>query len=741
MYCLRYNLPMPTPANILKNTFGYDTFLPLQREVIENVLAGRDTLAIMPTGGGKSLCYQIPALLMDGLTLVVSPLIALMKDQVEQLRANGVPAVFLNSTLSPQAYQENMDWVREGSTKLLYVAPETLLTPRIFSLLSSLKLSLLTIDEAHCISEWGHDFRPEYRQLVSVRQRYPQAVCLALTATATPRVRGDIKNSLNFSQSNEFIASFNRENLFIEVVPKSDPTAQTTQFLKRFKDQSGIIYCFSRKQVDELSAYLASKGFSVRPYHAGLEDAERQANQEAFIRDDAQIIVATIAFGMGINKPNVRFVIHYDLPKSIENYYQEIGRAGRDGLPAHCLLLYSYSDVAKLNYFINQKEGEERRVASQHLDAIVRYAEDKTNCRRKPLLAYFGENHTADNCNNCDNCTTDPPTLTDITIPAQKFLSCVLRTGERFGAAHVTHVLLGSKAEKVISLGHEKLSTYGIGTELNQKQWMHLSRQLVQLGYLKQDVKFRTLSLTPSGVNALKKRSAILGQLQKAETPAARAKTRTTALEYNQALFDLLRQKRKELADESGVPPYVIFSDKTLVEMSAYYPQSPESLLNISGVGQIKLDKFGDAFLEIIRGFCRQHALTEQRKDAPRPKTDSGGRTAVIGEAYNAGESIQSLMERFQVRKGTIIQHLERYLADGNSLRSSSALKSLTSTSPEEQQAAAQAFDELGTAFLRPVFDKLGGTINYDELKILRLLYLCAQNQPKNQVPAVLSKP
>ena len=380
-------------SSILKNTFGYDTFRPLQREVIENVLAGRDTLAVMPTGGGKSLCYQIPALLFDGLTVVVSPLISLMKDQVEQLRAFGVPALFLNSSLSPQEYQENMEYVRRGEVKLLYVAPETLLTPRILSLLAELKVDCFTIDEAHCISEWGHDFRPEYRQLVEVRQRFPEAVCLALTATATSRVRQDIRTTLKFATTNEFVASFNRENLYIEVAPKRDPIAQTIQMLERYKDQSGIIYCFSRKQVDELAAYLASKGYSVRPYHAGLEDAERRSNQEAFIRDDAQIIVATIAFGMGINKPNVRFVIHYDLPKSIESYYQEIGRAGRDGLPAHCLLLYSYADVAKLNYFIDQKEGNERRVAMQHLDAIVRYAEDERTCRRKPLLNYFGESY------------------------------------------------------------------------------------------------------------------------------------------------------------------------------------------------------------------------------------------------------------------------------------------------------------------------------------------------------------
>jgi ATP-dependent DNA helicase RecQ len=715
---------MPNPASILKDTFGYDTFRPLQREVIENVLAGRDTLAIMPTGGGKSLCYQIPALILDGLTVVVSPLISLMKDQVEQLQANGVPAVFLNSSLSPEAYQENIDWVRDGSAKLLYVAPETLLTERIFTLLSTLQPALLTIDEAHCISEWGHDFRPEYRQLVEVRRRYPQAVCLALTATATPRVRQDITRSLGFSEANEFVASFNRENLYIEVAPKRDATIQTLRFLERFKDQSGIIYCFSRKQVDELAAYLASKGFSVRPYHAGLEDDERRRNQEAFIRDDAQIIVATIAFGMGINKPNVRFVVHYDLPKSIEGYYQEIGRAGRDGLPAQCLLLYTYADASKIKYFIDQKEGEERRVASQHLDAIVRYAEDERNCRRKPLLSYFGETYTASNCQNCDNCTSAPAPLENITIPAQKFLSCVKRTGERFGAGYVADVLRGSKADKVIRNRHDKVSTYGIGEELTQKQWMHLARQLVQMGYLTQDGEFRTLSLTPLAMEALKNRAKVMGQLQEVEARPTNAKARKTELEYNHALFALVRQKRKELADAAGVPPYVIFSDKTLVEMAAYYPQSLDSLLAISGVGQVKLNQYGEAFLEIIRGYCRKKGIAEKQKESRREKSDSNRRYVIVGEAYNAGEEIESLRERYHVTVGTILDHLARYAAAGNRLRGGSDLQSLTSTSPDQQQAAMQAFDELGTAFLKPIFDRLGEAVTYDELRILRLMYL-----------------
>ena len=731
---------MPTPASVLKETFGYDTFRPHQLEVIESVLAKRDALAVMPTGGGKSLCYQIPALIFDGLTVVVSPLIALMKDQVEQMHAAGVPALFLNSTLSAEAYQENMNYVKRGETRLLYLAPETLLTPRILQLLLEVKVDCFTIDEAHCISEWGHDFRPEYRQLADVRRRFPNAVCLALTATATPRVRQDIKRSLGFPQANEFVASFNRENLYIEVTPKRDPAIQTLRFLERFKDQSGIIYCFSRKQVDELAEYLSRKGHSVRPYHAGLDDDARRRNQEDFIRDNVQIIVATIAFGMGINKPNVRFVVHYDLPKSVEGYYQEIGRAGRDGLPAHCLLLYSYGDAAKLKFFIEQKEGEERRVAVQHLDAIVKYAEDEVNCRRKPLLTYFGEPYTVSKCDNCDNCNAEAPMLEEITIPAQKFLSCVKRTGERFGAGHVVDVLLGSKNEKVLRFEHEKLSTYGIGRELNQKQWMHLSRQLAQMGYLNQDGEFRTLSLTKKALDALRDRTKIFGQLQEVEERAPKQANKNE-LEYNHALFALLREKRKQLADAAGVPPYVIFSDRTLVEMAAYFPQSLQSMLNINGVGKVKLDQYGETFVALIKDYCKKHKIAEKAKDSVREKgvrskpkpsargsaTDEaevGMRATLIAESYNAGESVGSLMERYRVTVNTILGHLTEYAAAGNSLRSGSDLQAYTSTSPDAQQAAMEAFDELGAAYLKPVFEKLEGKVNYDELKILRLMYL-----------------
>lgn len=729
---------MLTPATILKETFGYDTFRPLQAEVIDNIQARRDTLAVMPTGGGKSLCYQIPSLLFEGLTVVVSPLIALMKDQVEQLRAFGVPSLFLNSTLSPQEYQENMDYVRRAEVKLLYVAPETLLTARILSLLDSVQVDCLTIDEAHCISEWGHDFRPEYRQLVEVRKRYPKAVCLALTATATSRVRQDIRTTLKFSTTNEFIASFNRENLYIEVLPKRDAYAQTIELLERYKDQSGIVYCFSRKQVDELSAYLKMRGYSARPYHAGLEDAERKRNQEAFIRDDAQIMVATIAFGMGINKPNVRFVIHFDLPKSIEGYYQEIGRAGRDGLPAHCVLFYSYADVAKINYFIDQKQGSERRVAIEHLNSIVRYAEDERTCRRKPLLNYFGESYEAENCSACDNCTSAPTPLTDITIYAQKFLSCVKRADEKFGAGHIVDILLGSRNEKVLRWEHDKLSTYGIGAELTKKQWMHIARQLLSMGYLKQEGEYHTLSITARALEALRKRKAIFGVVQEAERVKKQGNTKTE-VEYNHALFALLRQKRKAMADEIGVPPYVIFSDRTLVEMAAYYPQSVSSLLKIAGVGQAKLRQYGETFLEVIKSYCERHGLKEKfdhRKasnTSPKKKPTGGvatlpPRTMIIAEAFNSGDTVQTLMERHQVTRGTIIEHLTQYAMTGHQLHNKRELESLSSVAPNQQQVAFAAFDELGPGLLKPVFDKLNGQLNYNELKLLRLSYLVAKH-------------
>jgi ATP-dependent DNA helicase RecQ len=723
-----------SPQAILRSTFGYEQFKPLQLEVIQNVLKKRDTLAVMPTGGGKSLCYQIPALLFPGLTVVVSPLISLMKDQVEQLKQSGVPALFLNSTLSHEEYQANMNRVRSGEIKLLYVAPETLLTPRLFNLIASLPLDCLTIDEAHCISEWGHDFRPEYRQIIEVRKRFPEAVCLALTATATSRVRADIKTSLRFKTGSEFVASFNRQNLHLEIAPKTDPASQTLDLLKRFPNQSGIIYCFSRKQVDELAAFLTAKGFSVRPYHAGLDDSLRKQNQELFIRDDVQVIVATIAFGMGINKPNVRFIIHYDLPKSIEGYYQEIGRAGRDGLPAHCLLLYSYSDVRKLRYFIDQKEEKERQAAYQHLNALIHYAESDV-CRRVPLLGYFEERYTSENCGMCDNCLKSTGEQVDITIPAQKFLSCVKRSGERFAATHITHILTGIENEKVLKYGHQALSTFGIGKDLTRKQWLHIAQQLVQKGLLDQSQDmYRTLSLTPAAYESLKNRQTIMGLLQH---PGAASETgKAGGLDHDAELFGLLRQKRKELADEARVPPYVIFSDRSLVEMAAYYPMSPASLLNINGVGRVKLERYGEIFLQIIREYCQVHQLNEKVKIGHRTgssiktgpkKTKMNPRNVLVGEAFNNGCSITGLVEQFNVQQGTILNYLAKYHQGGNLLRGGTDFLSLLDIPIEKQEEALGAFESFGAEYLKPVFDHLNGQVSYDDLKILRLHYLSQQ--------------
>ncbi|MCF8143522.1 MAG: DNA helicase RecQ [Deltaproteobacteria bacterium] len=597
------------PHHILKEVFGYDAFRPLQAEVIENVLSRRDTLVIMPTGGGKSLCYQIPALIFPGLTIVVSPLISLMKDQVEQLDQAGAPAAFLNSSLTTGQFRHNVQAVKEGTVKLLYMAPEALLRPGMLTLLSSLRVDCLTIDEAHCISEWGHDFRPEYRQLAGVRGRFPGAVCTALTATATPRVREDIKASLGFRDANEFVGSFNRENLFIRVDHKIDPFAQTVAFIQEFPDQSGIIYCFSRRQVDDLSTALHHRGYSVRPYHAGMSDADRNRNQELFIRDDVQIMAATIAFGMGIDKPNVRFVVHYDLPKNMEGYYQEIGRAGRDGLLSHCLLLFSYGDIQKVKHFIDQKPDHEQRIANIHLNAFLGFIETEA-CRRIPLLDYFGEAYPIKNCGACDNCLTDEKDLTDITIAAQKFLSCVKRTGERFGAGHIIDVLRGSQAKRVLGLRHHQLSTYGIGTEHSKKEWYYLSRQFIQKKLLNQDMEFGGLSLTENAWKVMKGREKVLGRLAEPrpdpEVQAAGA--------YDRALFDILRKERKRLADSANVPPYVIFPDRTLMEMATFFPQSEMRLMDIHGVGAAKQKTYGPLFLDMIRDYCKPRGIHETAK-------------------------------------------------------------------------------------------------------------------------------
>ncbi|MGE5789255.1 MAG: DNA helicase RecQ [Syntrophaceae bacterium] len=604
---------MAGAKSILKGVFGYDDFWPLQEAIIAHLLEKRNALVVLPTGGGKSLCYQIPALIYEGLSIVISPLISLMKNQVDELQECGVAAVYLNSTLKPDEYRRHVEKLKANKVKLLYLSPEALLSPRTLALLSTMKVDCMAIDEAHCISEWGHDFRPEYRQLGGLRNLFKDAVCVALTATATRRVRDDIKNSLQIGATEEFVGSFNRPNLFLEVEPKIAPLEQITEFLKPYRNESGIIYCFSRKQTDHLHAFLHEKGYSVRPYHAGLSDEVRTENQDLFVKDDIQIIVATIAFGMGINKPNVRFVIHHDLPKSLETYYQEIGRAGRDGLPARCLMLFGYGDVRNVRYFIQQKTGQEQVIANVLLDTILGYAETEL-CRRVPLLEYFGEKPDRAACGMCDNCKIEKRDLSDITIPAQMFLSCVKRTGECFGAGHVVDILRGSKSIKVLQHEHDRLSTYGIGKAHSAKQWRHLARQFIRKGLVIQDLEHGSLKLTRKAWDVLRGEESVRGLLEK-EVAVLDSRAEITG-QYDPGLFELLRKKRKEIADRMNIPPYAVFHDRTLKEMATHLPQTKDDLSRIYGIGAAKLEKYGDVVLDIIRQHCRVHRIAE-RPDLP----------------------------------------------------------------------------------------------------------------------------
>ena len=501
---------LQTPLEVLKDVFGYEQFRQLQAEIINHILNRHDALIVLPTGGGKSLCYQLPALIFDGVTVVVSPLISLMQDQVMQLQQRDVRAAFLNSTLSNSEYVATMQRVKRGEVTLLYAAPETLMRPEILLMLDESNVACLAIDEAHCISQWGHDFRPEYRQLISVRERFANAVCLALTATATPRVQKDVKQSLKIQEHNEFIASFDRENLFIAVEPKVDLLNQMLEFLNAHRDESGIIYCQTREQVESLDRELVEHGIAALSYHAGLDSETRKQNQETFINGDTRVMVATIAFGMGIDKEDVRFVLHAGLPKEPESYYQEIGRAGRDGLQADCLLLFSYGDVDTIKYFIDQGASSEREGALQRLETLVNWA-TSTECRRKGLLAYFGDRYEKPNCGMCDNCRQTEIERADLTGPARKFLSCVIETKETFGVDHIINVLLGSKAKKVVKNRHHQLSTYGTGREYDKTQWKHLALQFLQHGLLNRDLQHGNLKLTNDGHAVLKGEMQFLG--------------------------------------------------------------------------------------------------------------------------------------------------------------------------------------------------------------------------------------
>src|SRR6266568_2661051 len=589
----------------LKKHFGYDEFRPLQREIIQDALAGRDVFVLMPTGGGKSLCFQLPALTRDGLTIVVSPLISLMKDQVDALQTSGIPATYLNSTVDREEAKARWRGLHRGDYRLLYVAPERLMLDTFLERALNWNIAQFAIDEAHCISEWGHDFRPEYRELKKLRKHFPDVPIMALTATATERVRADVIKELKLRDPRFYLASFNRSNLIYRVVPKTEPYEQLLAFIRSRPNDSGIIYCASRKSTESLARNLNEDGVSAKPYHAGLTTAERTKHQDAFLRDDVRVVTATIAFGMGINKPNVRFVVHYDLPKNLEGYYQETGRAGRDGLPSECLLLFSASDVAKQLHFIDEKSEKEARIARAQLQQMVHYAETR-ECRRATLLEYFGERFSQIPCDGCDNCLQPRETF-DGTVHAQKFLSCIYRIHARhgfgFGLNHVVDILRGADTEAIRQRRHNQLSTYGVGRDLKRDAWQAIGRELLRLGLVEcSPGKFATLSLTSAGREVLRNRTPITLTKQ-IDIATQREKPRAGAIECDELLFEQLRALRRKLADERDVPAYVIFSDVSLREMARNYPTTATEFRRIPGVGEQKLKDFAQPFLSEIKNY------------------------------------------------------------------------------------------------------------------------------------------
>jgi len=691
----------------------------MQEEIIAAILARKDTLVLMPTGGGKSLCYQLPALCFDGLTLVVSPLIALMKDQVDALKANGIAAEFINSSLPSREIDHVQTQAAGGLLKILYLAPERLALSRVRSLLRTLNVSLIAIDEAHCISEWGHDFRPDYRDLKVLRRDFPSAPIIALTATATEKVRADIVSELALPEIETFISSFNRPNLTYRVRPKRNAFYTLLRLLRRYDGEPAIIYRFSRKDTEELAARLIDEGLNALPYHAGLDGSLRKQTQERFNRDEVPIIVATIAFGMGIDKPDVRLVVHYDMPKTIEGYYQETGRSGRDALPSECVLFYSYSDKFKHDFFINKIEDDvQRENAEEKLRQVVQYGELQT-CRRRFLLEYFGEEWEGNSCGGCDVCLA-PKDEVDATEIAQKVISAVVRVGERFGASYVSEVLRGAKTQRVLHLGHDNLTVYGVVRDFDDFELKQIIGHLVARRLLQRDGTGRpTLSVTPAGWTFLKARETLTLPSPRSTAGQDEVRSRQEP-EYDRVLFSKLRLLRNRIAEEEDVPPFVIFGNAALQQMATYFPQRLESFARISGVGKAKLERFGERFLSAVRVYAHKNGLGE--RDIPRrgrrrrPVQRLGSTHEETKRLFLEGLSPEEIADRRQLSGQTIADHLESLVEAGDGLDLQHIMPP-----PDRIKRIEVAFQSSGDLKLSPVRELLGEDFSYEEIRMVRI--------------------
>ena len=690
----------------LKHFFGYDTFRPGQKKIIEAALQNKDLLTIMPTGGGKSLCFQLPALLRKGMTIVVSPLIALMRDQVDALQDNGINATYLNSTLEYEERRSRQIAILEDRIKLLYVAPERLLNERFGLFLDRVQkdvgISAIAIDEAHCVSEWGHDFRPEYSKLKLIRHRYPQIPLQALTATATKRVRQDIIGQLDLRSPDVHVASFDRSNIHYEVQPKDRNIYPKLLRAIRNESGAGIVYCLSRNRVEEVARRLQHDGIDALPYHAKLPVTERNSNQTSFLRDDVRVIVATIAFGMGINKPDVRFVFHYDLPRSLESFYQESGRAGRDGEPSKSTLFFSLGDRKKIEYLIQQKsDTNEQKIAQQQLRQVIDYAQGH-DCRRKIILRYFGERYQG-NCGKCDNCLNPKP-IEDWTVEAQKFLSCVARCQEKFGTNHIVDVLIGSRKQKIHQYGHHLLSTYGIGKGRTADEWKMLGRSLVHQGLVGQ---------TTDGYPVLKlnKRSWEIFRGQLAVKIAVDKQQNKAETTYNprkaeaELLFEKLRQLRKQIADRNSLAPYMIFADSSLKLMAQLRPQNIDDFANLSGVNEYKAQQYGDRFISTILEFDEQHKLPVS--------LPSKSQMATL-QLHQQGLNVTEIAQQRGFAVGTVNSHLSELLE----MKQPVALNKLVKA--DKQQTIIKAIEQVGDLTLKTIKEALGEEYSYDEIRLVR---------------------